>query len=249
MPPKRKEPTNKIINFYEHADIKKFLPVNVPNPNFSKTQMKLPARIAVIAATGIGKSNCVMNYIKLCSEGKGSFCHIHVFHQIQEALYDLLADKCKDNITFYTRLCDMPEPKDLQPKDGHNLVIFDDCMALSVKDQQKIINYFIIGRKVNGGIGLSSIYISQSYFAIPQRIRAQLNYIFLLKNRSNIDLGNIITDTNIGIDRNEFKAIYNDAIKDEMHFLKISIQEKEDDRLLSKDFDGYYEISGLDNDD
>ena len=102
---------------------------------------------------------------------------------------------------------------------------------------------------MNGGIGLSSIYISQSYFAIPQRIRAQLNYIFLLKNRSNIDLGNIITDTNIGIDRNEFKAIYNDAIKDEMHFLKISIQEKEDDRLLSKDFDGYYEISGLDNDD
>eukprot|EP01041_Mallomonas_annulata_P006396 gene6396-12934_t len=104
------------------------------NPGFQHTQMKIPSRIGVVAMTGAGKSNAIMNYIKLCSDsGDGTFCHIHIYHKLEEPLYNYLSDICKGKITFYKSLGQMPEPEKLEPKDGHNLVIFDDCMAL--KDQ------------------------------------------------------------------------------------------------------------------
>ena len=240
MPPKRKEPTNKIINFYEKPEVKDLM-THVPNPNFDKTQITLPCRIGVVSASGGGKTNAILNFIKYTAEGRGSFCHIHIVHKTPEVLYDILAKKCKDNITFYTKLADLPEPKDLQPKDGHNLVIFDDQMA--VKDQSKISNYYLYGRKVNGGIGCSTIYISQKYFKIPTDIRGQLNYLILLKIRGNKDISNIISDCNVGIDKEDFMTIYKDATKDEMDFMKIDIQAKKDNNMLSKNFNGYYEIN------
>jgi hypothetical protein len=52
-------------------------------------------------------------------------------------------------------LSDLPAAKDLK-SDGHQLVIFDDCVA--DKNQEKISEYFLYGRKINNNLGCSCIY-------------------------------------------------------------------------------------------
>jgi hypothetical protein len=220
------EDDNKVINFYELPDIKENL-TDYYNPAFEYTQMKIPARVGVISLTGGGKSNFLLNYIKLCSKhGLGTFGHIHIVHKIDEELYDYLKKVCKDKITFYKHLSQLPAPKDLQPNDCHNLVVFDD--VINDKDQQKICDYYIYGRKINNGLGCSCIYISQKYFSIPKVVRAQLNYIILLKIRGMIDLNNICRDVDIGLSSKELKSYYDDATKNHLDFLKISCLEKND---------------------
>lgn len=231
-----------LINFYELPEVKSNLYQHY-NPNFDKTQIKIPARIGVIAASGGGKTQFVMNFIRLMSMGQGTFSHIHVVHKIDEDLYDFLRDKCKDKITFYKRLCDLPEPKDLKPKEGdvgHQLVIFDDLIA--EKNQKKIEDYFIYGRKINNLVGCTCIYISQRYFAIPKTIRAQFNYLILLKIREKKDVKLILAEISTGLDMNDFMDIYNDATKEPLNFLKVDCTTSDNDKLLSKNFTQFYEF-------
>jgi hypothetical protein len=173
-----KKEYTKVINFYELPEIKKNM-TTVDNPGFDLTQIKLPCRMVVVALSGGGKTNFVMNFIKYTCVKQGTFSHIHVYHKIDEELYTHLSEKCGDRITFYKRLSDLPAAKDLK-SNGHQLVIFDDCVA--DKNQEKISEYFLYGRKINNNLGCSCIYISQRYFGIPTTVRAQLNYMILLLN-------------------------------------------------------------------
>jgi hypothetical protein len=228
----------KVINFYELPEIKKDM-VSVANPGFNLTEIKLPCRMVAVALSGGGKTNFIMNFIKYTSIGKGTFSHIHVYHKIDEQLYDFLGKHCGDQITFYKRLSDLPQAKDLK-SDGHQLVIFDDCVA--DKNQEKISDYFLYGRKINNGLGCSCIYISQRYFGIPTTVRGQLNYMVLLKIRGFRDLKLILKDANLGIEVDELEAIYKDATKTDLDFLKISCVEKDDNKLLSKNFNEFYTL-------
>jgi len=243
MPPKikpKKEYT-KVRNFYELPEIKKNM-ITIPNPGFSLTEIKIPFRIVVVSLTGGGKTNFVMNLIEYTSVGVGTFSHIHVYHKIDEELYTFLAKYCGDQITFYKKLSDLPQAKDLKSdKPGHQLVIFDDCVG--DKNQEKISDYFLYGRKINNGLGCSCIYISQRYFGIPTTVRAQLNYMVLLKIRGFRDLKLILKDANLGIEVEEIEQIYKDATKNDLDFLKISCVEKDDNKLLSKNFNEFYSLS------
>jgi ABC-type lipoprotein export system ATPase subunit len=67
MPPKKKD--NKIpsditkpINFYEVMP-KTFLH-EAENPNYSLHNLKLPFRMAIVAPSGSGKTNFLLNYYK-----------------------------------------------------------------------------------------------------------------------------------------------------------------------------------------
>jgi hypothetical protein len=243
---KKKHITNEIINFYEHPDIKKNLKP-LDNPNFYLHQIKLNFRMGLIAGSGMGKSNAVTNIISLFAQNKGTFSHIYVYHKIEEALYDWLKEKCGDKITFYKKISDVPSCRDLKPSDPTNespaLFIFDDCC--NEKNQEKISDYFIFGRKAYGGVGISCMYLSQKYFAIPTIIREQLNYIILLKIRGDRNLKLILKDCNIGLDMDDFNEIYRDATQTEFSFLKIGIANRDDDKVLSKGFDKFYQISDL----
>jgi hypothetical protein len=236
--PKKTKPFQEMINFYELPQVQD-TQYKHQNPNFNLTQIKIPFRMACIALSGGGKSNFLMNLIRLFSQGDGTFSHIHIVHKLEEDLYDLLANMCKDKITFYKKLSDLPEPKDLDG-DGHQLIVFDDC--ITEKQQQKIENYYIYGRKINGGVGCSCIYLSQRYFAIPKTIRCQLNYIILLKIRGFKDLRLILNDCNLGLQIEELQDIYKSATEDEMSFLKIDVMSKDGNKMLSKNFTQFYEI-------
>ena len=97
----------------------------------------------------------------------------------------------KHSITILYDLDKLPEPRDFPNKDLQNLVVFDDQVV--TKNQSKIINYFIYGRKV--GAGITCMYLTQSYYSVPKTIRAQLSYLWVVKVGQKRDLNLILADS------------------------------------------------------
>ena len=62
--------------------------------------------------------------------------------------------------------------------------------------------------------------------------------------RGNRDLKMILNDNNIGLDIEDLNEIYNDTTNEEFSFLKLDIANR-DNKVLSKGFDKFYEISDL----
>ena len=119
-------------------------------------------------------------------------------YKASEPLYEFLAKSIDDeNITFYTKLSDLPLPNDFEHKDKQQLVVFDDCF--NEKNQEMIKELFIRGRKL--GKGLYSIYLSQSFSKTPKIIHQQFNYLFPLKLSSARDFNVILSDFSLEVDK------------------------------------------------
>ena len=226
---------NGMVNFYEHKDVQKLL-TEYHNPCFNDTQIKIPARIGVIASSGGGKTQWLLNFISKTNDTWG---HIYVVYKTSEPLYEFLEKKIGAKyITFYTKLADLPQPNDLPNKDKQQLIIFDD--QINEKNQEVIKEYGIRGRKI--GKGVSICYLAQSFFKIPKIIRQQFNYLILLKLSSARDLNLIMSDFSLGMDRKELALVYKDATKEKFSFLKVDIDNEVDNRKFSKNWTQFYEI-------
>jgi hypothetical protein len=214
---------NEMTNFYQHKDIKKYV-TKYHNPKFQDTQIDIPARIGVIAPSGAGKTQWLLNYI---AKSTDTFGHIIVVYKSSEPLYEFLRDKIgSKNITFYTKLTELPNPNDLNMGKKQILLIFDD--QVTERNQTKIEEYFIRGRKIGGGISIC--YLSQNFFQIPTIIRRQFNYVIILKLSGTKDMKQIIQNYSLGLDANEIVKLYKDATKEKFNFLKIAVDERDDDR-------------------
>jgi hypothetical protein len=225
-----------ITNFYDHKDIKKYI-TSYHNPHFKDTQMSIPARVGVIAPSGTGKTQWLLNFI---SKSTDTFGKIIVVLKAMEPLYEFLRDKIgSKNIDFYTKLTELPAPNDLNLGNKQILLVFDDQVA--EKNQQKIEEYFLRGRKVAGGV--TCIYLSQNFFGIPTLIRRQFNYVIILKLSGAKDMKQIIQNYSLGLDANEVVKLYKDATKELFHFLKISVEERNENKRFSHNFTGFYKIS------
>ena len=152
------------------------------------------------------KTNSVLNLIHLFNV---TFNHIMlVIPRDDEPLYQYLKNKIgEDNLTIYNSLDEVPEPDNWEEY-GQTLCIFDDLM--NEKKQDIITTYFLRGRKV----GISCIYISQYYHAIPIKVRAQLHYLIMKQVNSKKDLALILT-SNADISKDQLKAMYNYALEGE----------------------------------
>lgn len=240
MPPKKninqeQQPNNSMVNFYEHKDIQKLLP-KYHNPHFDETQISIPARVGVIASSGGGKTQFLLNFLAKTNDTWG---HIHVVYKTSEPLYEFLSEKLKGkNITFYTKLTDLPQPNEIGNKDKQQLLVFDD--QVNEKNQEIIKEYCIRGRKI--GKGVSVFYLSQSFFKIPKIVRLQFSHLILLKLSSNRDLNLILSDYSLGVDKQELAMIYKDATKVKFDFLKISIDEPDNNKKFSHNWTDFYKI-------
>jgi hypothetical protein len=224
-----------ITNFYEHKDFKKLL-TKYHNPGYAQTRMEIPARIGVIATSGTGKTNWLLQYISKCPD---TFFHIYVVYKTSEPLYEFLKEKIgAKNITFFTKLSDLPNPNDLNMGNKQLLMVFDDCTAL--KDQNKIEEYYLRGRKLYGSITM--IYLSQNYFSIPTLIRRQFSYIIILKLSGAKDMKQIIANYSLGLDPNKIVKLYKHATRDKMNFFKINVESREPNEMYSHNFTGFYKV-------
>jgi len=221
MPPKKKQQKKQspnIINFYELEEVKAFQK-QYHNPHYETHHINVPFRMVVIGASGSGKSNIVMNLIKQFMD---TFNHIKLFvRNKDEPLYKYLEFKIPSREELeicegLTELNKMNLDKDFNK--GQNLVIFDDlCLE---KDQKRIEELYIRGRKIAGGISL--IYLSQSFYSIPRIVRLQANYIVLRKIPSLRDVNGILKECSLGVNKDELIKMYKFAVgKDITSFLLI----------------------------
>jgi len=173
------------------------------NPNYGKTHyLEIPFRMLIIAPSGAGKTNTVINLIKTTS---GSFKRIIVCCKSKdEPLYEFLDIKLP--VIFYEGIDEIPTIEDLmEESDGEKietLIIFDDLVM--EKQQKAIIDFYIRGRKFN----CSMVYLSQNYYSIPKIIRTNCNYI-ILKTLSGVnDLKMILREYNMSSNLDGIMNLY-----------------------------------------
>ena len=210
----------KPINFYEEMD-KKFLPKKL-NPHYESHHIQLPFRMVIAGGTGSMKTNTAFNII---------FYMPDTFHKIvvitknkDEPLYNYISDKIK-TIEIYEGLENAPNlDKDFK-KDENSLVIFDDlCLD---KKQNDVEQYAIRCRK----LGVSMMYLTQSWFKTPDTLRKNLSHIILKKIGKLDELTRLLKDYSIGIDKKEMIEKYKFAIqpddkndkKDKTHYFLIDV--------------------------
>ena len=233
---------NEMMNFYESKEVKKLLPATIKNPTFAQTQISIPARIGVIAPSGTGKTQWVLNFV---ARSSGTFGHIILVHKQDEPLYDHLRNSIgSKNITMYKKLTDLPSPDNLGMNDKAVLLILDDIVV--DKKQEILENYFIRGRKI--GLGITIAYLSQSYYDIPKIIRKNMNYLIILKLSGERELTTILRNYSLGLEPKDLMAIYKDAVKVKFNFLKISTSAP-DNRKFSKNWTDFYKVSDDSSDD
>jgi hypothetical protein len=220
MPPKKEKKnieSGKIVNMYEKMP-KEFLD-NVDNPNYNLHLLKLPFRMCIVAPSGSGKTNFLINLLQVFSCGdKGSFSTITIItRNSDEPLYKWITSKC-DQITIKEGLSNTP-PLDKFDKDKNHLVVWDD-LVLS-KDLSMVENYYIRARKLN----CSVIFISQSYFKIPKIIRNNCSYMVILKLSGQREVNLILSEFGLGVTKEELIAIYEYATHEKFSPLLIDMEE------------------------
>jgi len=220
MPPKKstrekEAEAPEIVNYYEKMD--KSLLLEAENPNFELHRLKLPFRMCVVAPSGSGKTNFLVNLIHLFSKGKGTFADITVITRNKdEPLYTFLSGK-SDQIQIKEGLHNLPQLDKMDKKVNH-LVCFDDLVLQ--KDQSQIENYYIRARKLN----CSVIYLSQSYFRIPKIIRNNCSYMVILKLSGNREVNVILSEFGLGVSKEQLIQLYEEATREKFSPLLIDLE-------------------------
>lgn len=222
MPPKKKkvvkedEPDGTIKNLYEK--IPKELLDKVDNPNFHLHQLKLPFRMCIVAPSGSGKTNFLVNLISIFSANKGTFQSITIITRNKdEPLYRWISQK-SDQIVIKEGLSNTP-PLDKFDKELNHLVVWDDLVL--AKDLTMVEQYYIRARKLN----VSCIFISQSFFKIPKIIRNNCGYMVLLKLSGNREVNMILSEFGLGITKEELLELYKYATAEKFSPLVIDMEE------------------------
>jgi hypothetical protein len=195
--------------------------IKTSNPNFDLHGFKIHSRIIIQAPSSTGKTNFLTNLLRLFCTRKGTFATIQIVCASKdEPLYRWLGDMNKDIlITEGIHTC--PKLDDFDETLNH-LLIFDDMIL--VKDQSKIENLFMRGRKK----GVTVMYLAQTYAPdIPMFIRKNTNYVILLKKGSVAETKKILREVCSGIDVNQMMNLYEDATSEK--FIPLIIDKDEQD--------------------
>lgn len=217
-----------IQNFYEVMD-DKFKDIPTPNPNKNLHGFDIPFRLCCVAPSGSGKSNWITNLISLFSRGRGTFANVYIIcKDKEEALYKFLASK-SDQIQVLEGLHNLPN-LDTFDKEIASLVIIDDMML--DKNQDKVCQYYIRCRKKS----VSIAYLAQSYFVIPKVVRSNCNYLVLLKLSGDRELGMILKENSLGVDKKQMLSMYKYATDTKFSPFIIDIESTDDYKKYRKGF-------------
>ena len=222
-----------LVNFYELKEVRDIKEPSY-NPHFKENDTEIPSRICIVGASGSGKTTSLLNFLLI---SPNTFGHITIVTKQSEPLYEYLEKKLKGkNITIYYELDKLPEPRDFPNKDLQNLLVFDDQVV--TRNQSKIINYFIYGRKV--GSGITCVYLTQSYYSVPKTIRAQLSYIWIVKIGQRRDLNLILADSGGLVEKDVLRKLYEESTSETFSFLKINLNTIDLNKKFSKNFNQFF---------
>ena len=231
---KVKEPPTEIINFYDVIP-KKYLDES-ENPNFHLHNIETPFRMCIVAPSGSGKTNFLLNLIRVFSQGKGTFADIAIVTSNKdEPLYNWLAGE-NQQIKVLEGVTNTPKLDDFDKKENH-LVVWDD-LVLS-KNLDMVEKYYMRARKKN----CSVIFLSQSYYDIPKFIRKNSNYLVILNlGGSKREQNAILNEWSTDLDKDELQAIYNDATSQHMRPLIIKGGKVKKNEKYRRGWLDYYDL-------
>jgi ABC-type dipeptide/oligopeptide/nickel transport system ATPase component len=223
MPPKKiNKVTPKIKNLYEVIP-KSFLD-KAENPNLHLHNLKIPMRMCIVAPSGSGKTNFLVNLIALFSTGKGTFASINIITRNKdEPLYKYL-ESLTDQVVIKEGLTNTPQ-LDKFDKNFNHLVVWDDLVL--AKDLKMVENYYIRARKLN----VSVIFISQSFFKIPKIIRNNCSYMVLLKLSGQREVNIILSEFGLGVTKDQLIRMYEFATSEKFSPLIIDLEADQSKRF------------------
>lgn len=207
---------------------------------------KWPFRMIVNGPSGCGKSNLVFNMITKHLY----FDKLYVYAKdIDEDKYQLLKDFMKaiaeakgvpvsSIFTMSDDPKDIPDPNFFDPK-FQNLIIFDDMVVERLQD--KIEELFIRGRKRNCSI----IYISQSYFDIPKKVRMNANYVALFGIDNEDEVTAIRRKHGARLTKDQFLKLFHEITDQRHSFMLLDNVSPELPLAFRKGFDGLLDVSKL----
>lgn len=222
MPKKQSNEVNEVMNIYKVMP-NKFKP-KYNNPNYENHHIDIPFRILIVGASGSMKTTVAVDLMRRMNN---TFGNIKIITKAQEPIYDYLKSlippshlQITEGITTTPDLRDFEEDDEM--KELQHLVIFDDLVLEDHKLQNRLITpYFIRGRKIAKGI--NTIYITQSYYQTPSTIRKNLTHIIIKKLANNRDLMRILSEYNLGLDKDTLLRMYNYCCRENQDFLMVDL--------------------------
>ena len=164
------------------------------NPNRDIHNIDLHFRLLICGSGGGGKTNSLVNLIKMFCKGRGTFDITKILCKSKhEPLYEYLSEISKGGIEVIDDLSLLPQNNEINKSNQH-LLIFDDL----------VYEYWLRGSKVN----CTLIFLSQSYFATENFFRVNRGYFVLFKPPGTRDLNLILRDLSIGKIKKELLEIY-----------------------------------------
>ena len=145
-------------------------------------------RMLVSGQTRCGKTNTLMHILRkpLIYYDK---IYYYTPNQHQDKIQDL--KKLMEGIKVGYPVLELLEPDDIldtseYPQGNRKVVVFDDLINAPDKIQKLIANHFTDGRHHK----ISPIYLSQSYYDVPQKIRLNCSHMILYPpaTRKHLDL-------------------------------------------------------------
>ena len=136
-------------------------------------------RLLITGESGCGKTNTLMHILR---KPLVYFDKIYIYspNLHQEKIQDLqeLMGKISEKVGY--PVLEVGGPEDIKnttdyPSDNRKIVVFDDVINAPEKIQQKIANHWTDGRHH----GISPIYLSQSYYDTPQKLRLNCSNMIL----------------------------------------------------------------------
>ena len=116
------------------------------------------------------------------------------------------------------------------------LLIFDDFIT-DVKKHPVISEIFIRGRNK----GISTMFLSQSYYSSPKIIRQNVSYCVILKLGGSRDVNALLREVSIGLTKEKLMYMYNDATKEKFNCLIVNLEKNGNERYR-KNFLDYFMI-------
>jgi hypothetical protein len=173
-------------------------------------------RMIILAPSFGGKTNLAYHILK---ESPHVYSHLHLIaRNPDQELYNYIKEKLQGFCTVHDP--DAPPSVDAikEIPNSLQLVVIDDFSNDKKLQKELFSHYFTRGRHK----GLSTIFLSHSYFSTDKMIRLNSEYVAILKANSKRDLQMILRDFNLpGITEEDIFRAYQTATKNKGQCLLI----------------------------
>jgi len=188
---------------------------------------ELPGRMMVLGCSGSGKTKMICNVLQKYWTFHYLFVHAKFIEKKDykglKKYFENQEEKLgEQRASWSDTLDDLPDVKDLD-EDIRTIILIDDMMSEDAKQQKKISNLYIAGRKG----GASVITLVQSLIGLAKNGRRNLTDLFLFGGSSPIDRDSLIyiwKNYCNDLTQQEFLELYNSCIQIPYGFLYIDLR-------------------------